>query len=186
MSGKYTKKRIAIIIILAIAPVVAFIVYFAVSTSLANSIEWGGCKAYTRDELKQVFSENKEQFQLVVNIVAKNDKFPEQIKKEGDADAGIYLDVDSRYFSQEEWQNIVSLMKTVKPYMIMRSIKGGFNVVYFDFAGRKEGNKEISVALYYLPTEEERDYYSKEHFVGTLYDIGDGWYIGEFIDPDDL
>jgi len=189
------KKRFVILIVIAaivlatISVVAGAKVLSVIETNRkARRINWE-FNSYTRDELETIYNENKEAFQAVAEIVKENEGFRNQIDEWMEVEGELRYPYQSKFFTEQEWSEITSLYTKVKPYMIMRSFAGNFNVVYFDFISRKEGDKETSNSLYYLPSEAELAYYrtNKWIYCGTLYPIGDGWYVSEYIrNPDSL
>ena len=177
---------IAIIISIAISVTAGAKVLSVIETNRkARRIDWDS-NSYTRDELETIYNENKEAFRAVAEIVKENEAFREKINEVGDVEGPICYPHQSKYFTEQEWSEITSLYTKVKPYMIMRSFSGNFNVVYFNFAPRKEDGKKISNSLYYLPSEAELAHCrtDRQSYGGTLYPIDDGWYICEQIQDD--
>ncbi len=89
--------------------------------------------SYSAEELTDVFHENQDLFLKTATIIQRNDALKQKIINENEDDWGIYSYVDRQYFVDEEWAIIVELYKKIGPYMIMRSLKYGRDVVYFAF-----------------------------------------------------
>ena len=111
----------------------------------------GGEIVYTRDELIDIYWENKDELTEVAEIVLASDSLWQKIIDIDDSGFCIHDKADKQYFSEEDWEKIDVLFKKIRPYMIIRK-RGG--AVFIDFAyGKKEGH-EIGTSLRYFNDEE--------------------------------
>lgn len=103
-----------------------------------NIIQNKDIQGYSEEELLTVFHENQDLFLKTAIIIQRNNALKRKIISKNEDDWGIYSYADKQYFTEEEWAIIVELYKKTGPYMIMRSLKYGRDVVYFVFAETKQ------------------------------------------------
>ena len=107
----------------------------------------GGEIVYTKDELIDMYWENKDELTEVAEIVLASDSLLQKIIDTDDKDWTINHQVDKQYFSEEDWKKIVVLFKKIRPYMIIRKRDGA---VFIDFSHRKKEGSEIGTSLRYF------------------------------------
>lgn len=134
---------------------------------------------YTKEQLADLYWEHKDEFNKVAEIVLASDAFRQRIIDNNDDDWGIRSEYLKDDFPEEGWGEIVDLFKVIRPYMIMRSLREGRDVVYFSFASQKTSGLEISTSLYYFKSAGTMEKYKDYFWVGVLEHLDGYWYIGE-------
>ncbi len=99
----------------------------------------------------------------------------------GEGDFQISYEGDKKYFTEEEWTNIVSVFDKLHPYMIMMERKGRPLKFYINFADQKLDVGSKSNTLYWFPNEEELKYRVEHSLADTVEytQIDGGWHIVE-------
>ena len=138
--------------------------------------------AYTTDELADLYWERKDELGEVAEIVLGSGAFLQRMIDNYDDDRGILTEYVKDDFSKEEWDKIVKLFRAIRPYMIMRSLKAGDDVIYFVFGQRKVDDHTYDTMLFYFKNPETAEYYKRYTWVGTLEHLDGNWYIGEDIE----
>ena len=142
--------------------------------------------SYTKEELVNLYWENKDELNEVAEIVLANDGLKQRIIDNHDDYGEIRFMSDKGYFPEEEWNKIVALYKKIRCNEIVRLIWGGKDgVVYVDWRSKKTDGHEIYTALYYFKDVNTMEFY-KQHYMGTigqfvLEQIDGGWYVYENI-----
>lgn len=137
--------------------------------------------SYTKEELGDLYWNNKDEFVNVAEIMLANDKIRQIIIDTHDDDWGVLTKNDKRFFPEEEWDQVEKLFKKIRPYMIMLSLRNNDSVVYFNFNSRKVDGKKISTSLYYFKNVKTMELYKLYPWVGTLEQLDGYWYIGEYV-----
>ena len=103
------------------------------------------------------------------------------MNQEGDGDIGIFVKGDKDYFSEEEWDNIVSVFENLHPYMIMMERKGRPLKFYIDFSDLKLETGTKRVTLYWFPSEKEMERRKERSFAESIEvsQLDGNWYIVE-------
>jgi len=176
-----------VIIGLAILGVVAIAVYIAIDSSPssnfllpAESIEY-----HTKEELIDLYWQNSVVLNFVKNSVLSNEAFLQVLIDQKDGDAGILTDVHKELFTEEEWENILSVFENLHPYMIMMERKGRPLKFYISFDDLKVDSCTKSTSLYWFPDVKEIKYHKEVSSADSIeYTHLDGnWYIVEEIYP---
>lgn len=66
---------------------------------------------YSEEDLENLYFDHKETFQEVVEIVLGSDSFLQYIRDSKEGDGDISMKSDRRYFAQEDWAKIETLLK---------------------------------------------------------------------------
>ena len=168
------------LVVLGVVTLAACIV-IEFSTGPQYIIPAGSAEYHTKEELTDLYWQNKTVLDAVKNSVLSNKKFLQVLTDQKDGDAGIHTDVNKDLFTAEEWANIVSVFENLHPYMIMMERKGRPVKLYIDFAKLEldTGSKETS--LYWFPSEEEIEYHRKHSLADSVdyTKIDEYWYIVE-------
>jgi len=161
-----------------------FIKAIVIFTSLVCLTSCGGSiipnnsiATYTKDELNDLYWENKDELNEVAKIILANEELYRQIIENNDVERDVWGKSQKKLFSNEEWGKIVDLYKKIRPYTIERRRNGA---IYIDFAQRKVGGSNISTSLYYFGSEETANAYRVSRFE-TLEHLEGYWYINEWI-----
>ena len=137
-----------------------------------HTVEW-----YSKEDLIQLCYENYDELNKVAESILDSKAFLEQIRGEDDGDEYIMFKSDSQFFAESEWENIVHVFKTIRPYSIDRSLRDGYDVVYISFALPSCDRTEEQHCLYYIKNPEAVLYYEANAWVGELEHINGYWYI---------
>ncbi|MDD4311030.1 MAG: hypothetical protein PHW41_00950, partial [Eubacteriales bacterium] len=157
------KRKIAIISILALG-IIVLVAYIATEFSTgpqyiipASSVEY-----QTKEELTDLYWQNKTVLNAVKNSVLSNKGFLQVLIDQKDGDAGILTEVNKDLFTDEEWENIVSVFENLHPYMIMVERKGRPVRFYINFDSLQLDTGSKRTSLYWFTDKEEIEY-QKEH-----------------------
>ena len=177
---KTWKKVVLVLIIIGLIGITACIAVDLSSGSKPiipnKSVEY-----HTKEELTDLYWQNKTVLEAVKNSVLSNKKFLQVLTDQKDGDAGILTDVNKDLFTAEEWENIVSVFENLHPYMIMMERKGRPVKLYIDFAKLELDSGSKNTTLYWFTDKKEIEYH-KEHSLAdsVAYTQIDGnWYIVE-------
>ena len=144
------KKNIFLFVgisIISIALIIVAIYCFFAWRSAPWIIPIGSDIVYTKDEMIDMYWENKDELTEVAEIVLASDSLLQKIIDTDDDGWSINHKMEKQYFSEEDWEKVVVLFKKIRPYMIIRKRSGA---VFIDFAyGKKEGH-EIGTSLRYF------------------------------------
>ena len=130
---------------------------------------------YSEEELTELYYANADAFLAAANAVLESEELFAYMKEIADADFGIEMHVDKRFFSDEDWAAITEIFEIARPLMLMRCCKKA-NVAYYTF--RRDPQTNTWVSLYYFPdpTDELVDFYDG-YFTVKYYPIDDNWWI---------
>ena len=179
---KTWKKVILALVALSVSSLAACIV-IEFSTGPQFIIPAGSAEYHTKEELTDLYWQNKTVLEAVKNSVLSNKKFLQVLTDQKDGDAGILTDVNKDLFTAEEWENIVSVFENLHPYMIVMERKGRPVKLYIDFAKLELDSGSKNTTLYWFTDKKEIEYH-KEHSLAdsVAYTQIDGnWYIVEEI-----
>ena len=177
---KTWKKVILALVALSVSSLAACIV-IEFSTGPQFIIPAGSAEYHTKEELTDLYWQNKTVLEAVKNSVLSNKKFLQVLTDQKDGDAGIHTDVNKDLFTAEEWANIVSVFENLHPYMIVMERKGRPVKLYIDFAKLELDSGSKNTTLYWFTDKKEIEYH-KEHSLAdsVAYTQIDGnWYIVE-------
>ena len=136
---------------------------------------------HTKDELTDLYWQNKDLLNSVKNSVLSSKKFLQALidYKEGDFD--ISYQGDKKYFTEEEWSDIVSVFEKLHPYMIMMERKGRPVIFYINFDDLKLDSGSKTTELYWFPSEDVLKYHKEanQRYNGEFTQLDEGWYIVE-------
>ena len=128
---------------------------------------------YTKEELTEVFYDNKEEFTEMVDIIFNNKKLLAHISEKQLGGGPIDDTFSKQFFTDEEWKKICAFFGKYKPYSIERDIEipGGALIFYF-------GTNTIkSTDLFYFMNDSEGESSSKPYLFGTNEQIDEHWWI---------
>lgn len=180
------KRKIIILSIIAIV-VFALAIWIAIDFSTGSDfiIPAGSSEYHTKEELTDLYFQHKTVLESVKDSVLSNKGMMQELIEFREGHTGILTDHEKDFFSDEEWQNIVSVFENLHPYMLMLDRKGRPLKFYIDFPNLKLETGSKAVTLYWFPNEEEIEY-RKEHSFADSIEVSqlDGnWYIVEEIYP---
>ena len=178
------KTWIKVVLGLIALGIVAFVAWILILWFAPNPneiIPIDSIEYHTKEELTDLYWQNKELLSSVRDSVLSSKSFLRALDEYGEGDYDISYRGDQKYFSEEEWANIVSVFENLHPYMIMMERKGRPVKLYIDFAKLEldTGSKETS--LYWFPSEEEIEYHRKHSLADSVdyTKIDEYWYIVE-------
>lgn len=173
-----------IIIGLVIAGIVAFVAWILILWFTPNPneiIPIDSVKYLTKEELTDLFWQNEELIDSVKDSVLSSKSFLRALEEYGEGDYDISYLGDKKYFTEEEWANIVSVFEKLHPYMIMMERKGRPLKFYIDFPKLELETGYMYTSLYWFPDVKEIKYHKEVSSADRVeYTHLDGnWYIVE-------
>jgi hypothetical protein len=176
------KKWKRVILIIFASAFVAFAGYILYLFLDDDSVVPGNPVLYhTKDKLTDLYWQNKDLLNSVKNSVLSSKKFLQALidYKEGDFD--ISYQGDKKYFTEEEWTDIVSVFEKLHPYMIMLERKGRPVIFYINFDDLKLDSGSKTTELYWFPGEDVLEYHKEasQRYNGEFTQLDEGWYIVE-------
>ena len=112
-------------------------------------------KAYSTDELKQLYDVYRDDFNDVAKIVLKNDSMKQAMINTHEGVASFETTTFKDYFSQGEWDTIERLFHETGLFRIERSSKGASENDTVKFLYRNSADH--TTTLYYCQTDNEYD-----------------------------
>ena len=169
------------LVILAIVAFVAWILVLWFTPNPNDIIPIDSVKYLTKEELTDLFWQNEELLDSVKDSVLSSKSFLQALDEYGEGDYDISYLGDKKYFTEEEWANIVSVFEKLHPYMIMMERKGRPLKFYIDFPQLELETGYKYTSLYWFPDVEEIKYHKEVSFADSVeYTHLDGnWYIVE-------
>lgn len=145
-----------------------------------NAIEY-----HTKEEIADFYRENKELLNSVKDSVISNKGLLREIDRNNEGDIGISFQSDEKYFSEEEWIDVLSVFENLHPYMLMLERKGRPLVFYMAFSQLNRGSTTYATYLYWFPNEKELAYHEEPKVFpdGVFTQLDDGWYVVETTEP---
>jgi hypothetical protein len=136
---------------------------------------------HTKEELTDLYWQNKTVLNAVKESVISSKPLLRALDEYNEGDIAISYQSDKEYFSDEEWENIVTVFEKLHPSTLMLERKGRPLVFYVTFRNLKPGLESKVVYLYWFPNEEEREYHEKPGVFpdGVFTQLEEGWYIVE-------
>lgn len=132
---------------------------------------------HSTTELIDLYWENKEELTQAAEAVLASEAFLQKIKEGYGGDEYIMFKSDIKYFSEDDWEIIVNVFKTFRPYTITRSLSDGYDVVYISFGERIEDGTLMDHGLFYFKNPEAAKDYESYIWVGELEHIDGCWYV---------
>jgi hypothetical protein len=167
--------------------VVALAVWIAIDFSSGSNliIPAGSSEYHTKEELTDLYWQNKTVLNAVKDSVLSNKGMTQELIKFREGHTGILTDHQKDFFSEEEWENIVSVFERLHPYMIMLELRGRSLKFYIDFSKLKLETRSKYVRLYWFPSEKELENRKERSFADSIEvsQLDGNWYIVEEIYP---
>ena len=177
---KTWKKVVIGLIGLGVIGIVACVVV-DLSSSPKSIIPASSVEYQTKEELTDLYWQNKTLLNSVKDSVLSNDGMMRDLNKFKEGDIEIFSTHVKEYFKEEEWVNIVSVFENLHPYMIMMERKGMPLKFYINFGDLKLETGSKRTSLYWFPNEDEIAYH-KEHSLADSVEytqVDGNWYIVE-------
>ena len=160
----------------SIAVLILMIVLFVTGCdSFRSDIVWL-CEdppKYTKEEVKELFLNNREDFEEMVDIIFDNEQLLEHIREVGGGEGPVYSTAQKEYFTEEEWAAICNFYDEYKPYSIERTIAVRGGAVTFYFHETQFSSKEI----HYIHKSDEGEQYCKRYWFETYEQLDENWWI---------
>ena len=179
---KMCKKIVLGLILLFMIAFVGCIAYIFL---IPNPDDLGNSTKYhTREELTDLYWQNKELLSSVKDSVISSKKMLQALDEYNEGDYDVSYMGDKRFFNDEEWGNILAVFENLRANMLMLERKGRPLIFYITFAHQKQDDITKSTYLYWFPNDEERAYHEEDGIFpdGVFTQIDDGWYIVETMD----
>ena len=143
------KTTLKVIIIFFLLGILAFAGYIAYRVLTPNPDDLGSsCKYQSKDELKDLYSQNKELLNSVRDSVLSSKSLLRALDEYKEGDIDISFQSDKKYFSDEEWADILSVFEKFHPYMILMERKGRPLIFYMAFSQLNRGSTTYATYLY--------------------------------------
>lgn len=177
---KIQKKIILGVIILCLIGITACIAV-DLSSNPKSIIPTRSVEYQTKEELTDLYWQNKTVLNAVKESVISSKSLLRALDEYNEGDIAISYQSDKEYFSDEEWENIVTVFEKLHPSMLMLERKGRPLVFYLTFKHLKPGLDTKVVYLYWFPNDEEREYHEETGVFpdGVFTQLDEGWYIVE-------
>lgn len=169
------------LVILAITAFVAWTLILWFAPNPNDIIPSSSIEYHTKEELTDLYWQNKTVLNAVKESVISSKSLLRALDKYNEGDIDVRSKLDKEYFSDEEWENIVSVFEKLHPYMIMMERKGRPLIFYLPFGSLKQDGVVKRTFLYWFPNEEEREYHEEPNVFpdGVFTQLDEGWYIVE-------
>ena len=176
-----TWKKVVIGLAILSVVVIAACVAVEFSTGPKYIIPVGSAEYQTKEELTDLYWQNKTVLNAVKESVISSKSLLRALDEYNEGDIAISYQSDEEYFSDEEWENIVTVFEKLHPSMLMLERKGRPLVFYLTFKHLKPGLDTKVVYLYWFPNDEEREYHEETGVFpdGVFTQLDEGWYIVE-------
>jgi hypothetical protein len=151
------------------------------SSGLKPIIPTESVEYHTIEELTDLYWQNKTVLHAVKDSVISSKPLLRALDEYNEGDIAIKYQSEKEYFSDEEWENIVTAFKNMHPNMLMLERKGRPLVFYMTFKHLAPGIETKVVYLYWFPNNEERAYHEEDGVFpdGVFTQIDEGWYVVE-------
>ena len=135
----------------------------------------------TKEELTDIYWQNKTVLNAVKDSVISSKTLLRALDEYKEGDIDVRYQGDKKYFSDEEWENIVRVFENLHPSMLMLERKGRPLVFYITFKHLNKDWKSKTTFLYWFPNDEEREYHKEPGVFpdGVFTQLDEGWYIVE-------
>ena len=140
---------------------------------------------HTKEELTDLYWQNKVVLNSVKNSVLSNKGMMQELIDFKEGDTGILTEHEKDFFTEEEWENIVSVFENLHPYMLMMERKGRPVKFYINFSKLELETGYKRTSLYWFTDKKEIEY-DKEHSLADSVEytqIDGNWFIVEAIYP---
>ena len=181
---KTWKKVVLGLIVLGVISIAACVA-IEVSKSPKSIIPIESVEYKTKEELTDLYWQNKTVLNSVKDSVLSSTSFLRALDEYGEGDYDISYLGDKKYFSEEDWTNIVSVFENLHPYMLMMERKGRPMKFYINFDDLKLDTGSKATSLYWFTDKKEIEYH-KEHSLADSVEythLDGNWYIVEEIFP---
>ncbi|HML68605.1 MAG TPA: hypothetical protein PKA81_09425 [Clostridia bacterium] len=180
---KTWKKVVLGLMVLGVLGFAGFVGYWMLTPNpddLGNS-----AKYLTKEELTDLFWQNEELLNAVKDSVISSKGLLRAIDRNNEGDIGISFQGDKKYFSEEEWKDVLSVFENLHPYMLMLERKGRPLVFYMAFSHLNRGSTTYATYLYWFPNEQELAHHEKPGVFpdGVFTQLDEGWYVVETTEP---
>lgn len=156
---------------------------FSVSCSCKDVeliIEKEQLRAYSVEELIEVFTQYREKFERVAEIVLESEEMEQIMHNSGEGVVSIWTQAKSVYFSEEEWSDITELFHLTGLYRIERITTTGKDAIRFSYR-----NSNFTTTLYYCETDDEQEVsYFIKPWTKEFQKTDEYWWVEYYADSD--
>jgi hypothetical protein len=180
------KTWIKVVLGLILAGMLVFAGYIGFTIVSLNADDLGcSAKYLTKEEVTDQYWQNKELLNSVKDSVFSSKSLLRALDRYNEGDIDIRFQSDREYFSDEEWENIVTVFENLHPNMLMLERKGRPLIFYITFKRLNQGSGSKYTFLYWFPNEEEREYHEEPGIFpdGVFTQLDEGWYVVETTEP---
>ena len=175
------KRTVAGVLTIAVA---MFALTSAALFCLRDAFVFGSpVRSYTRQELSELFFQEKDLLSSVQQSVMTNDTVFQSRIIEWYGDIDRYIPQVQAYFQKDEWENIVCVYQTFQPYALSPDldIHQHYFAFRMSFGKQKLDSGSKAISLYWFSDGEDFKYHRKHSMADSLAytQMGDGWYIVE-------
>lgn len=178
---KTWKKVVIGLVLLGILAFVAWILILWFAPNPNEIIPSDSVEYQTKEELTDLYRQNKTVLNAVKDSVIASKSLLRALDEYKEGDIDIRSKLDKEYFSDEEWENIVTVFENLHPSMLMLERKGRPLVFYITFKNLNQDWKSKTTFLYWFPNDEEREYHEEPGVFpdGVFTQLDEGWYVVE-------
>ena len=156
---------------------------FSVSCSCKDVeliIEKEQLRAYSVEELIEVFTQYREKFERVAEIVLESEEMEQIMHNSGEGVVSIWTQSKSVYFSEEEWSDITELFHLTGLNRIERITTTGKDAIKFIYR-----HGDFETILFYCETNDDQDLsYFIYPWTKEFQKIDEYWWVGYYADSD--
>ena len=182
---KTWKKVVIGLLILCVVAFVTWILILWFAPDPNDIIPYDSVEYQTKEELTDLYWQNKTVLNSVKNSVLSSKSLMQALEDYKEGDINVSYMSDKKYFSDEEWENIVSVFENLHPYMIMMERKGRPLKFYIDFSKLKLETGYQYTTLYWFQNVKEISYLKEVSSADSIEvsHLDGNWYIVEEIYP---
>lgn len=137
-------------------------------------------RAYSVEELIEVFTQYREKFERVAEIVLESEEMEQIMHNSGEGVVSIWTQSKSVYFSEEEWSDITELFHLTGLNRIERKITTGKDAIKFIYR-----HGDSTTKLFYCETNDDKDLsYFIYPWTKEFQKIDEYWWVGYYPDSD--
>lgn len=180
------KTWINVVLGLILAGMLVFAGYIGFMIVSLNADDLGRSAKYlTKEEVTDLYWQNKELLNSVKDSVISSKGLLRALDRYNEGDIDISFQSDKQYFSEEDWEDILSVFENLHTSMILLERKGRPLIFYMTFQQLNRGSTTYATYLYWFPNEEEREYHEEPNVFpdGVFTQLDEGWYVVETTEP---
>jgi len=180
------KTWIKVVLGLILVGMLVFAGYIGFMIVSLNADDLGHSTKYlTKEELTDLYWQNKDLLNSVKDSVISSKSLLSALDHYNEGDIDISFQSDKKYFSEEDWEYILSAFENLHPSMILLERKGRPLIFYMTFRQLNRGSTTYATYLYWFPNEDEWEYHEEPNVFpdGVFTQLDEGWYVVETTEP---